>query len=170
MEIEKCNKQSILSIQTTEICRKSCISIAHLEELEQKRGLEEGTFTSKSLLGYFLTTDTESWSNVVLSVPLSFGVISSAVKVHDPEENNKFNANVSLYFAESNQKPHRVWRGNLIQNTDDEIIVEEEQDHTQVASYDWNCLKKCAPACLTCTFDIQCWVICAGACVISCAL
>lgn len=33
---------------------------------------------------------------------------------------------------------------------------------------DWNCLKQCAPACISCGDDLTCWLACAGACIITC--
>lgn len=36
------------------------------------------------------------------------------------------------------------------------------------ALIDWDCLKKCAPLCISCGEGLYCWLACAGACVISC--
>jgi hypothetical protein len=36
--------------------------------------------------------------------------------------------------------------------------------------YNWRCLAACAPGCINCLADIQCWIICAGACVIACGI
>ena len=33
-----------------------------------------------------------------------------------------------------------------------------------------DCLVKCAPGCLTCFTDPACWAVCAGACLVTCAL
>ena len=32
----------------------------------------------------------------------------------------------------------------------------------------WDCLKKCAPQCISCGGDWQCWLVCAGGCIIQC--
>ena len=66
--------------------------------------------------------------------------------------------------------------GNLHNQQSIRTNVSTSQDYSLIEQlsfkkkYDWKCLAKCAPACITCFHEIACWVVCAGWCVISCAI
>ena len=60
------------------------------------------------------------------------------------------------------------------QNGVPRLVVEEddkaERKRRDKKRYNWRCLAACAPGCVNCLADIQCWIICAGACVIACGI
>jgi hypothetical protein len=33
---------------------------------------------------------------------------------------------------------------------------------------DWDCVRRCAPQCIYCGADYQCWLACAGICLVQC--
>ena len=117
---------------------------------------------------------------VLVAVPKAFGTFVSTIELHEAKLEQEFS--ISFTAALHISLPQV---GQLQQVAKADVRLDSARDPAKIRlttknvkddedvtkkSYDWKCLVKCAPSCLTCFDNIHCWLVCAGACVISCAI
>lgn len=50
-----------------------------------------------------------------------------------------------------------------------EVILDYDKTPSEIQPLiNWDCIKRCAPQCIYCGSDYQCWLACAGICIIQC--
>jgi hypothetical protein len=121
----------------------------------------------------------DSHNRLAIAFPSTLGVIVSTVEANEPRLEEtvqiKFKTNVRHYV---DGRPvltiaagEVAISGRLHEPATLRIRVtpDREQRGLGLVQYDWKCLAKCAPQCMTCLEEIGCWLICAGACVAVCA-
>ncbi|WP_257386359.1 hypothetical protein [Tahibacter caeni] len=162
-----CSAQKVLSFEEISLCRDAIGSVYNWHQ--PPRGIETGVFGARDLLGYFSTREGSNWDDCALAVPFSFGMLTARVTTRNSviDRVDLPELDVALYSVRNDIATHLVSARFIAAQNPEGIAIETEQ---RVKSYDWRCLAKCAPSCIACVGDLQCWVICAGACVISCAL
>lgn len=174
-----CSTQKLISSAEIAICQAAAdalLSKAGFRTSSPDSG-QSGVFTEHSLIGHYYSPGHEEWKHAVVSVPFSFGVLAVHVEIKEPlpaSESDLPALAVNLFVVRDGKQPEALVSAELLPHLDGSgkpaVKVNPKKGLKVTKKYDWRCLRQCAPSCLSCLDDVQCWVICAGACVISCAL
>jgi hypothetical protein len=179
-----CTKIEILSSNVITDCHsllesaRSQLGFPHWEPRFQSVIHAHGLFGTALGLSDRANTDLKA---VLVAVPKVFGIFVSRIELNEAKFQQEFSIDFKAALHISVPQLEKLQMiasadvqldgflrdpANLKVTTKD---VKGGDDSTK-KSYDWKCLAKCAPSCLTCFDNIHCWLVCAGACVISCAI
>jgi hypothetical protein len=139
------------------------------------RQREKLFFTYKGRIGFIVISKDGGNTRAIVAMPFIFGdflVFFDLTSVLE-EKLAKLASNVRLEFIPNDGSYEELWYGaitvNWLSENPDDVKVRVDSK-SESRRFNWKCLATCAPACITCIQDIDCWLLCAGACVVSCAI
>ena len=171
-----CGSQRTITTEDIAACQKVANGV-FLKVKVSTTGGRSGVFANGRIVGHYLTAEEDNWNNTVISVPFAFGVLAVHVIVKKRQKELSIDLpdlEFNLFSSRDPRSLDSLVQADLVLFEDaagtPSVKVDRSRFHLPFKKYDWSCLRQCAPSCLSCFDDIQCWVICAGSCVISCAL
>lgn len=148
---------------------------------------EQLNFVSDGRIGYFIGNEDsdEKYCGCAgvahIAGDFVVAIESRTISKRDTTEgvSDSYTADLRLYFyPRRTSGSEALWEGQLRVSKDADGRIKASVKPNSKGTgkgkpkrkYNWRCLAACAPGCITCLADITCWTICAGACVIACAI
>jgi hypothetical protein len=179
-----CSKMESVGLGTLNKClehverqAEDFFAVSQLEEQDRQIFAYDGRF------GVIANCDREiPWKKSTICFPTSFGFFTVGInnELSISREDVASEIEAILVFFDANDNKHDVWTGRISTNgrraDPSSFIVSAETSAESrvpdiIKNYNWKCLITCAPGCyFNCHSDLQCWAICAGSCLLTCAL
>ena len=148
----------------------------------------ESIFASNGRIGYALAVNDgdEHWERAAVGIPNALGFFVVTIyfrnrQIDEQEGDLRLELETTLEFYDVQDNGQPVWEGEILitgniynlssirTTSTPSPTIYQVRVPDRIKKYDWKCLRKCAPGCATCLTSIECWAICAAACLVSCA-